>query len=479
MLALDIGSSSVKALVLDPHTFKWWTTRERYGLRYGAGMLEVCPDDWWRAARAAISAVLKSAAIPAFGIGHIALAGNMSSVVLLDGEHRAIRNAILLADERGEPELASLPVRARRQIGALTGNPVTSSFSLAKLMWLAANEPENMAKAVVWLAAKDYVRSRLTGNFGTDASDAFNSLVLDPRTLGWRDDLIEAAGLDRSKFPFVHSGADVAGEVSAAAARATGLARGTPVLTGLGDMASLANSFGGSSGHGPTVSLGTSTTLLVTVDKGQRPASGFSVHPVLPGGAWFVLGSLLTGGLALDWLHRIGPVDATRARRGGSLLFLPQLAGMGSPRFAPHFRGSLLGLDPSIGLEDLAQALFDAVAFELRICLEALKAELASPLVLTGGGSAIMRWDQTVADVLGVPVRVPRVRDASAFGAALLAFDQFRASELSARALRSKVVEPRTDWDVEAAFGRYMAARDVMSHFYEPRKCVQDERRTP
>jgi xylulokinase len=217
----------------------------------------------------------------------------------------------------------------------LTGNPVNSSFSIAKLLWLAANEPANMAKAVVWLAAKDYVRTRLTGMLGTDASDAFNSLLLDPRTLLWRDELIEAVGLDHSKFPRVHSGSDVAGEVTVGAARATGLTTGTPVLTGLGDMAALANSLSESGRPLPMVSLGTSTTLQIPVDEGTRPPAGFSVHPVVPGGAWFVLGSLLTGGLALDWLRRLGPLDLAKAHRARHLLFLPQLAGMGSPGLTP------------------------------------------------------------------------------------------------------------------------------------------------
>ena len=353
MLALDIGTSSVKALLFDPARCRWWSAREGCRAHFEAGVVEVPAAEWWRATRAATKEVLTTAGLPATAVGHVALTGNMSSVVLLDQKGRPVRNAILLADSRGEAELAAMPSRLRRRIADLSGNPVGPNFTLLKLLWLAANERDNMSTATVWLAAKDFVRSRLTGTVGTDPSDAFNSLLIDPATLDWRRDLIAAAGLDQRKFPVVRPGTEVAGSVSARAATATGLVAGTPVLTGLGDMAALANSVGEADGPVAAVSLGTSTTLLLPSAEGARPAPGFSAHPILPGSPWFVLASLLTGGLALDWLRRLGPIAVTPAHRARSLVFLPQLSGRGSPCFDSCWRGTVLGLDPSIGLGEM------------------------------------------------------------------------------------------------------------------------------
>jgi xylulokinase len=394
----------------------------------------------------------------------------MSSVVLVDERGRAVRDAILLADTRGESELKALREDVRDRVRALSGNPLGPSFTLAKLLWLAANEKESMERAAVWLAAKDFVRCRLTGTTGTDPSDAFNSLLLDPMTLHWRWDLVEEVGLDPDKFPSVNRGDDEAGEVCAAAARATGLRTGTPVSTGLGDMAALALGAGWREGPAPTVSLGTSTTVLFPVDQGACPAPGFSVHPVLPGLPWFVLGSLLTGGLALDWLRGLGPVAQRAVRRRAGLVFLPQLSGRGSPSFDPAWRGSMVGLTPSTTLGELVQALFDAIAFELRACLEALGQKPADALVLTGGGSALRPWDQAIADVLETPVRVLRLIDVTAFGAASLALTGAKWDEISAIARRSRLVEPQGNWDVDEAYSHYLQARAAISHVYEQRQ---------
>jgi xylulokinase len=470
VLALDIGTSNVKSLLIDPPGHKWWTASESCRARFGAGLVEASADEWWQAARRATGAVLAAAEVPAGSVGHVALTGNMSSVVLVDGRGRPVREAILLADTRGEDELAALPEDVRQRVGALSGNPLGSSFTLPKLLWLAANEKDSMDRAAVWLAAKDFVRCRLTGTTGTDPSDAYNCLLLDPMTLQWRWDLVEEVGLDPAKFPTVNRGDDQAGEVCTAAARATGLRPGTPVSTGLGDMAALALGAGWREDPTPTVSLGTSTTILFPVDQGARPAPGFSVHPVLPGVPWFVLGSLLTGGLALDWLRGLGPLIGGAVRRGAGLVFLPQLSGRGSPSFDPSWRGSMVGLTPSTTLDELAQALFDAIAFELRACLEGLGQNPVAGLMLTGGGSAVLPWDQAIADVLKIPVRVLRLTDVTVFGAASLALTEPRWAEISAVAHRSRLVEPQDDWDVDQAYDHYLQVRTAISDVYGPRQ---------
>jgi sugar (pentulose or hexulose) kinase len=130
----------------------------------------------------------------------------------------------------------------------------------------------------------------------------------------------------------------------------------------------------------------------------------------------------------------------------------------------------MVGLTPSTTLGELVQALFDAIAFELRACLEALGQKPADALVLTGGGSALRPWDQAIADVLETPVRVLRLIDVTAFGAASLALTGAKWDEISAIARRSRLVEPQGNWDVDEAYSHYLQARAAISHVYEQRQ---------
>jgi xylulokinase len=129
----------------------------------------------------------------------------------------------------------------------------------------------------------------------------------------------------------------------------------------------------------------------------------------------------------------------------------------------------VLGIDPTTTTGDIAQALYEAIAFELRLCLESLGYELDRPLAVTGGGSAIRPWLQAIADVLDVSVRRLRVRDASAWGAALLPlYGSAVASRLLRHAFSRNLVTPRGNRsETEIAYARYRHASALANSYYE------------
>ena len=468
LLGIDVGTSAVKALLLESVSGRSHVAAERCQPRFGPGVVEAPPTGWWEAARRAVAAVLHLAGVGGDAVEIVSLAGNMSSVVLLDNAFRPLRSAILLADTRGEAELRALPTAVKRRVAALSGNPLGFGFSLSKLLWLSFNEPELMSRAAVWVAAKDFVRECLTGAVATDPSDAFNSLVLDPADLRWRSDLIGELGLDPQLFPPVLPGDALAGAVSSEAAAATGLRVGTPVVTGTGDVAAVACAAGWLATPVPTVSLGTSTTLMVPRPGAARPPEGFSVHPVLPGRPWLLLASLLTGGLALDWLRRLGPLELQQV---GDLepeqlpVFLPYLSGRGSPDFDTTQRGTIFGLDPSVGLPQLAASLFAAVGFELRDCLVALGVRDEETVMVTGGGVAVNGFVQLLADTMRREVLVRSMNEATALGAALVAAGPERAGKLVRTVGTQHRVSPRAG-SVDALEERYRLARQQAGEFY-------------
>ena len=442
VLGLDVGTSSVKALVLDGDGEVVESRSAPHALTPTPGAVEADARGWWRAAQTAIESLQTDPG----SLAAVGLSGNMSSVVLLDAAGEPLRPAPLLADPRGAEELAALDGELREALGASSRNPVNAISPLASLLWLAAHEPETLDAAAVWVSAKDYVRLELTGELASDSSDAHNALVHDPVARDWQRELIARAGLPASIFPPLRDGGSSGGTVTAAAAALTGLRAGTPVAVGGADMATAAIGSGAVERGTLALSLGTSVTALAPLGAGgavdARGAAGASgvdafadawrgkltYHPLPGDGGAYALASLLTGGLALNWLRALcgGTVPLPAAGDvvpdpADPLVFVPQLAGAGSPDFEPRLRGALLGVGPHAGGAQIAAALFEAIAFELAEIVALLGPETVQTVRATGGGANIDAWVQTISDVLGTPVDVLAHHDVSAIGAALLA----------------------------------------------------------
>ncbi len=398
------------------------------------GAVEADAQGWWEATLAA----LRQLTTPLREIAAVGLSGNMSSVVLLDDAGEPLRPAPLLADPRGAAELAALDPALRADLAALSRHPVTTVSSLASLLWLRDHDAATFARARMWVHAKDFIGLRLTGSLVSDGSDAHNALVHDAERDAWSSDLIARTGLDPALFPPLADGGAVRGHVTERAARESGLPAGIPVAVGGGDMATAALGAGAVAPGTLALSLGTSVTAIAPL---SSPAAfhddwigKLTLHPLPGGRGAFALASLLTGGLALNWLRtlvggtlELPPADAVVPDPDDELVFVPQLSGAGSPEFAPALRGALLGLTPHVRGERIALALFEAIAFELKTIAELVGPDAAARVVATGGGANIGAWVQTLADVLGAPVEILASHDVSAVGAALLARDALGA----------------------------------------------------
>lgn len=464
-IGIDVGTTSVKLCALDEGGTVVGNASSHHGIDPAADGVQADPDTWWASvvrAFADLGADLDMTRVRAVG-----MSGNMSSVVLVGPDHRPLAPALLLADQRGAQQLKELPEEIRARIRESTGNPPQPVFSLSSLLWWHATVPDQLRRASAWLSAKDDVRLRLTDVLATDPTDAYNSLLL--TEADWDPALIAAVGLDRRLFPRVLGSGACAGTVTRSASTATGLPAGTPVATGSGDVPAALSGMGGLPDGVLAVSLGTSVTLMAGLGTGRRPplpaaATGaLTVHPTSEG-SWFALGSLLTGGLALNWLRSLlGPaahVDWPSSPDPESgLVFLPYLAGTGSPDFVATATGTILGITPSTTGPQLVAALFEAIAFDLAGLVERLGAGRWSRVVLSGGGGRISAWPQVIADVLDLPLDVVDESDLSAVGAAVHGWRA--AGRAVAPVLTTTPVSPRPEtaasWRVRRH--RYETAR--------------------
>src|SRR3990172_2333925 len=232
VIGLDVGTTGVKAIAIDPEGEVVARAERSYPLSTPApGWSEQDPEDWWQAADAAIAEV--SAGREVAGIG---LSGQMHGLVVLDGADRVLRPAILWNDQRTGAECAAIEqaVGLERLIG-LTGNRALPGFTAPKLLWLRTHEPETYAQVRRICLPKDYVRLRLTGSWAIDVAHASGTLLLDVAGRRWGDAVLEGRDLVPARLPPVLESPEVSGTTR----------DGVPVAAGAGDCAAAAPGVGG------------------------------------------------------------------------------------------------------------------------------------------------------------------------------------------------------------------------------------------
>jgi len=438
-LGLDIGTSSVKALLVDvaqrtvgeasvplnvsrPHPL--WSEQD--------------PSDWVGGVAAAVAAIRRDAPSGLAGLSGIGLSGQMHGATLLDAEDKPLRPAILWNDGRSFAECAELKRRVP-DLEARTGNLAMPGFTAPKMLWVAGNEPEiaKMTKRV--LLPKDYVRLRLSGEAVSEMSDASGTLWLDVARRRWDANLLSATGLTEEAMPRLVEGSEVSAYLAPAVAAAWGLdGRKVPIAGGGGDNAASAIGVGATTPGAGFVSLGTSGVIFSVTDNFVRLPER-TLHAfchALPH-RWHGMAVTLSAASSLAWIaavlrreDEIGKLIAGAdafARSAGAItsapIFLPYLSGERTPHNDAEATGMLAGLRAEHGAEALVFAVMEGVAFSFADGVDVLDAAGARPVrpLLVGGGARSEFWAQMIADVTGLTIDLASGAEAgAALGAARL-----------------------------------------------------------
>ena len=436
-LGIDLGTSSVKAVVLD-RTHRLLATASS-PLQVDAPQplwREQLPRAWWDACDAAVRGALRllaDAGHTAQDIEAIGLTGQMHGATLLDQAGDVLRPAILWNDGRAAAECAELERRVPRS-REITGNLMMPGFTAPKLLWVARHEPHLFDRVRHVLLPKDWLRWRLTGEFATDLSDASGTLWLDVGKRAWSNELLAACGLSARQMPQLHEGPAVTGTLLPQVARDWGL-REVPVVAGASDNAAGALGVGVVHPGDAMMSLGTSGVVFVAtgafVANTQQAVHSFC-H-ALPG-TWHLMSVMLSAAACLDFTaSMLGERDlaallAQAEERGlheGTPLFLPYLNGERTPHNNPHAKAVFFGLDANTARADLVNATLEGVCHGLAqgvAALQAVQPQLEQ-VSLIGGASRSAYWAQMLADATGL--RVVRHADSEvgpSLGAARLAW---------------------------------------------------------
>ncbi|ESW80915.1 xylulokinase [Mesorhizobium sp. LSJC269B00] len=460
-LGLDLGTSGVKALLIDAGQKIIGSGHASLDVsRPHPGWSEQNPADWIRACDAAIAELKASHPKELAAVKGIGLSGHMHGATLLDAGDQVLRPCILWNDTRSHAEAAALD--ADPHFRQLTGNIVFPGFTAPKLAWVKNNEPAVFAEVAKVLLPKDFLRLWLTGEHISEMSDSAGTSWLDVGKRRWSSELLAATSLDERQMPSLVEGTEKAGALRAELAVSWGIASGTPVAGGAGDNAASACGMGTVGAGHAFVSLGTSGVLFAA-NASYLPNPASAVHTfchALPN-TWHQMGVILSATDSLNWLSEISGKkageltaelgDVLKAPSGVS--FLPYLSGERTPHNDSAIRGSFTGLAHESSRAVLTQAVLEGVAFAFRDSLEALKTAGTDLTRVTaiGGGSRSRYWLKAIATALQVPVDIPADGDfGAAFGAARLGLIAATGADPLA-----VCTAPRTDATIEpdAALG--------------------------
>lgn len=436
-LGIDLGTTGLKSvLVRQDGTICGVGYREYPILIPSAGYAEQDPQDWWRALRESLAEALAVSKARPDEIAGIGLSGQMHGMVLTDENDRLLHPAIIWCDQRSAKQAAMIRERiGLEQLGQWTQNPVSVGFQICSLLWMREHRPEIYEKIRHVLLPKDYIRFLLTGEYGTEPTDACSTLAFDCAKQDWSQPMLETLGIDRAILPDAkHLPTDVHGVFTAKAAEELGLKPGVPVVFGGGDQPMQAIGNGILSPGDASITLGTGGQIFV-------PAASPSYDPQLrthtfchaSKDSWYVMGAILNCCLAQNWFfdkvlgthdfRQMHHLAAQIAPGSDGLFFLPYLTGERTPHLNPEARGMFFGLTLGHDRASMTRAVVEGISYALADamdCIQQLNPTI-DRLVLSGGGARSGLWKQIIADMLDRPIYTTSMTEEAGTGAAICA----------------------------------------------------------
>jgi xylulokinase len=437
LLGVDIGTYSSKAVLVKESGEVAASASVEHALSLPKpGHVEHDAEQvWWADFRALARELLSCSGVDPRRIAGIGISTISPAVVPVDERGIALRPAILYGiDTRATREI--------EELHALTGAPLSSQSASPKVLWIRRNEPEVWARTRRIVNGCGYLVLRLTGESSIDVYDAtLFAPFFDAAALAWSPELAPHVA-PVEMMPRALWTCEVAGRVTAEAARETGLAAGTPVITGTADAAAEAISAGLTEAGDLMVMYGSSTFFILRTPELRAPANFWGTR-FLEKDTYAVAGGTATAGSLTRWFRdnfagteieaeRAGGINAYEALAGlaatsppGSrgLVVLPYFAGERTPLHDPEAKGMVFGLGLSHTRADLYRAILEAVGYSIRHNIEALAEQgcRAQRILAVGGGTRNTAWMQMVSDIAGITQVIPEQQIGASYGDAFLA----------------------------------------------------------
>ncbi|MEA2026031.1 MAG: FGGY family carbohydrate kinase [Chloroflexota bacterium] len=444
LIGLDIGTTGCKAVVFDLDGALQASASREYPVDLPhPGWAEQDIEAVWVLALESMGEAI--AAAGAREVAAIGLSVHGEAVTPVDAGGHPLRPTILGMDTRTEAQNDWLRERfGAKALFERTGMPIHTVNTLPKLLWIREHEPDTWAAAERFLLVEDLLIARMTGKAFTSSCLASRTQLYDLAGDAWDAEILDALELTPDQLAEVVPSGTQVGRLASELTDRLGLATAPGIVTGGHDQACGALGVGLTHPGLAMVSTGTAEVVEVALPMPivSKPLyeGNISVYRHTVPGLFLAMTLNHSGGLTLRWF-RDGFCEPQLARSIGThadpydlilagasadptgLLVLPHFAGAGTPTFDTASKGAILGLTFSTSRTDLAKAILEGLTYELRLNLDLLRDGGVAIDVLRaiGGGARSPLWLQLKADITGIPVVTPRITEAAAFGAALLA----------------------------------------------------------
>jgi xylulokinase len=417
ILALDVGTKTIKASLVDPEGHVSRSVSRRTGeLRSSIrGYMELDPDEAYSNVKIVLKEIAKDLKNEDVLISHSA----MAPVLILMGRNgKPLTPAILYNDLRASSEVDELNEKIGiEELLKINGNRANTQQWAPKILWLKKHEKPTISQAEKLLDLTSYLVWRLTGEAVIDYTEAQEGGLLDYSRMNWSDRMLSFLDLDSSLLPDLKPTCSIVGELSERNKSRLGMGdRRVLVTTGCVDAVTTPLALGLIREERLSIELGT-TGIIFTPTLSPKPDKRLFLDLSPKEGLYYVGGGTAASGTFYEWILRLlmnGVLDYRKAEelaassKPGSkgLVILPYIMGERTPVFDPLARSIFFGLTVDNTPGDIVRAAMEGVAYSLlhhlRIMQEkGYRAESGS---ITGGGAASELFRKIVSDVLGLPL---------------------------------------------------------------------------
>lgn len=447
-MGIDTGTNSSKGVIIDDKgtvLASYSTQHEMTNPKPGHYEHDALKD-WWGDFCTISQNLLKQTGIDPSKIKAVGASALGADCLAVDEHCNPLRKAILYGiDARATDEMAELTeLYGQEQIRAWYGRPLCSSDVMPKILWIKNKEPEVYEKAHKFITGSTYITAKLTGNYVVDrflGLASFNPLY-DPKT--WQPVPELCKPICRpDQLAQVREAADIAGYVTAEAARETGLAEGTPVTTGTDDSGAEAISCGVVSPGQMMLQIGSSVYMILGTSELVDDERLWREEFIVPGLCDISAGTNAAGSLT-KWyrdtlfqdakaLEAQGGPDAYQTMLEGvdkiapgsdGLITLPYFAGERTPVNDPKARGTVFGLTLAHTRAHMYRSALEGVGYSIAQQIQLMRSHdnvRIDRIIAVGGGTLNPVWMQIIADILGVPLATPAVTLGACYGDAMMA----------------------------------------------------------
>lgn len=447
LLGIDAGTTSFKAALFDLEGNEQAGAVHEYELQYhDSDKVELPAESYWHACKSVIRSVLARWNGKANEIKALAVASQGETLIAVDRKDEPLRPAIVWLDNRAGEEAQRIKADFRAEHAfKTTGQPdIVPTWPAAKILWLKRHEPGLFRRVYRFLLLEDYLIYKITGQFVAESSLLSSTLYFDIRKGEWWGEMLDYIGISPEQLPEIRGSGEIVGNLTDVAARETGLAKETLVVTGALDQA--ASTIGAGNTACDRITESTGSTLAICANIAQPvfdPQQRIPCHVHALPRTYFLLPWCQTAGMVYKWFRNefyqkcsnasvddpqmlFGLMDQEAAQippGSDGLVMLPHLAGAFTPESNPLARGVLFGLTLQTSRAHIARAILESVGFMLKRNIGLLE-ELGlnvREIRSIGGGSKSRLWNQIKADITGKPIVTVKANETASLGAAMLA----------------------------------------------------------